>query len=181
MTEKLEQYAQILDVQKNYHSLQIQHWLQYQVFTYQWWTLLAMLIVPWIIWWRLVDRAKTGIIFAYGLYILFVITAMDAIGFALQLWTYPIQLLPLVPNSLGIDWGVLTVLHMLVYQYFPKWKSFIVAETITATLLAFVGEPFAEWFGVYLALHWYHHWSFPIYIMKAVVGKWLIETVVYHK
>lgn len=181
MTGNLAQYAEILKVQKQYHELQYAHWLQYQFLTNQWWMLVGALIIPWIIWWRVVDKTKTGIILAYGIYMMFVVTAMDAIGHALQLWIYPVQLLPVIPDSIGIDWGFLTVLHMLIFQYFPQWKSFLLAETITAALLAFIGEPFAEWIGVYYALHWYHHWSFPIYIAKAVIGKWLIEKIVYSK
>ncbi|SDE98110.1 CBO0543 family protein [Sporomusa acidovorans] len=179
MTENLNQYAEIFAAQKYYHDLQYQHWLQYELFTYQWWLLLATLIVPWIFWWRIVDRSRTGIILAYGIYIMFVVTAMDATGLALKLWIYPIKLLPIIPDSIGIDWGLLTVLDMLIYQYFPKWKTFLIVESIAAVLLAFVGEPFAEWLEAYFVLHWYHTWSFPLYIMKAVIGKWLIEKAVY--
>lgn len=168
----------ILEGKKHIHELQLQHWLQYEFLTYQWWALLAALIIPWIIWWRLVDKTRTAIILAYGIYIIFVVTAMDAVGCAIQLWVYPITLLPIVPDSVGIDWGLLTVSHMLIYQYFPRWKSFILAESIFAAALAFLGEPFAEWLNLYRPLNWYHHWSFPIYVMKAVIGKWLIESIV---
>ena len=127
------------------------------------------------------DKTKTAVILAYGLYIMFVITAMDAIGSALQFWIYPIKLFPFIPDSIGIDWGILTVIHMLIYQYFPNWKSFIIVESIAAALLAFIGEPFAEWYGIYLVLHWYHTWSFPIYILKTILGKWLIEKLIFSK
>lgn len=104
---------------------------------------------------------------------------MDSLGQIFQLWLYPITLIPLFPFTAGIDWGILPVIHMLIYQYNPKWKSFLITETIVAAMLAFVGEPIAEWIGIYAVLHWYHHWSFPIYFMKAVIGKWLIESLVY--
>lgn len=181
MPVNLAQYTEILEMQKHLHELQYEHWIRHELFTWQWWALFAVLIIPWFIWWRLVDKTRTGIILAYGIYIMFIVTAMDATGSALQFWFYPIKLLPIVPDTIGIDWGLLTVAHMLIYQYFPRWKSFIIAEAIAAAFLAFVGEPFAERIGVYLALNWYHHWSFPIYVMKAVIGKWLIESIVYHR
>ncbi|HWR42263.1 CBO0543 family protein [Sporomusa sp.] len=181
MTDSSMQYNEILAVQSQLHELQYKHWLHHELFTYQWWALVVLLIIPWIIWWKLVDKTKTAIILAYGIYIMFVVTAMDAIGSALQLWIYPIKLLPIIPDSIGINWGLLTVAHMLVYQYFPRWKSFIVAESIFAAVLAFLGEPFAEWYGVYTPLQWEHISSFPIYLMKAVIGKWLIERLVFHK
>jgi len=118
---------------------------------------------------------------AYGIYIMFVVTAMDAIGSAFQFWIYPIKLFPVVPDSVGIDWGFLAVGHMLIYQYFPRWKSFIIVEISFAAFLAFIGEPLAEWCGFYFVLHWYHTWSFPIYVMKAVIGKWLMEKLILRK
>lgn len=171
---------EILEGKSRIHELQMQHWLQYEVLTPQWWALVAVLFVPWVIWWRVVDKSKTAVILAYGIYIMFMVTAMDAVGSAMQLWAYPITLLPVVPDSVGIDWGLLTVSHMLIYQYFPRWMSFIIAQSVLSAVLAFIGEPFAEWLGLYLVLHWYHHWSFPIYILKAALGKWLIERAVYH-
>lgn len=173
------QYDEILAVQSHLHELQYAHFLQYELFTYQWWTLLGVLIMPWLIWWKLVDKRRTGIILAYGIYIMFVVTAMDAIGSALQLWIYPIKLLPVIPDSVGLDWGLLAVTDMLIYQYFQRWKSFVMAEVVAAAFLAFVGKPLGELWKIYFVLHWYHTWSFPIYIMKAVIGKWLIESLVY--
>jgi|GEM_PF-2907707 len=87
---------------------------------------------------------KLELSIAYGLYIMLVVTAMDATGLALQFWIYPIKLF----------------------------------ESIFAALLAFIGEPLAEWYEIYFVLHWYHIWSLPIYLIKTVIGKWLIEKLI---
>jgi hypothetical protein len=104
---------------------------------------------------------------------------MDVIGTTLSRWIYPVKLLPMIPYAFPLDWSMLPVLHMLIYQYFPRWKPFLIAELVAGGLLAFVGEPLAEWMGIYSVLHWQHIWSFPLYVMKAVVGKLLIESIVY--
>ncbi len=173
-----QKYNEILTLQSHIHELQYDYWLKNELFTHQWWALVGVLIIPWIIWWKLVDKRNIAIILAYGLYMMLIITAMDATGSVLHLWIYPITLLPIISNSISIDLGLLTVLQMLIYQYFPRWKAFILAESVFSALLAFIGEPFAEWYGIYLVLHWYHTWSFPIYILKAIVGKWLIEKII---
>jgi hypothetical protein len=122
MPTNYPQYAEILDIQRHLHELQYEHGLRNELFTWQWWALVALLIIPWLIWWKLVDRTRIGIILAYGIYIIFVVTAMDATGAALQYWMYPIKLLPAVPDSVGIDRGLLAVVHMFIYQYFPRWE-----------------------------------------------------------
>lgn len=179
MTDSLLQYTEILSSLDHAHKLQYQHWLHYELFTWQWWMLLGLLVFPWGVWWRFVDRKRTGTILAYGLYIMFVVSMMDTLGEVFQLWFYPIKLIPILHFTAALDWGILSVLHMLIYQYFSKWKSFIVAESILSAVLAFALEPITEYIGIYFVLHWYHYWSFPIYVMKAVIGKLLIDSIVY--
>lgn len=181
MPASYPEYAEILALKGYLNALQYQHWLHYELYTWQWWALVAVLIIPWIIWWRLADKSRVGIILAYGLYTMLVVTAMDATGSALLLWIYPVKLLPVVPDTVGVDWGLLTVAHMLIYQYFPRWRPFIIAQTIMAGLFAFVGEPFAEWIGIYQPLSWYHYWSVPLYIVISMVGKLVIDSLAYRR
>ncbi len=174
-------YTDIIEAKNHFHDLQYAHWLQYELFTYQWWTLLGVLVIPWLIWWRLVDKSRTSTILSYGFYVMFVVIAMDAIGIVHQLWIYPIKLIPIIPHIVPIDWSMFPVLYMLIYQYFPRWKEFLIAESIFAALISFVGEPLGEWIGIYFVLHWHHIWSFPIYVMIAGIGKWMIESIVWHR
>lgn len=178
MEKHLQEYMEIQAALDRLHALQYEHWRQHELFTYQWWALLAVLIIPWLIWLRLVDRKRTAIILSFGFFIMFAVIAMDIFGMVYKLWLYPIKLVPLIPHIIPIDWSLLPVVHMLVYQYFPRWKEFIIAEIVAAALLAFVGEPFAEWIGIYHILHWQHIWSFPIYAAKGILGKWIIERLV---
>lgn len=177
----MEQYAEILEAHSHLHQLMYEHWRQYEFLTYQWWLLLGVLIIPWFIWWKLVDKTRVAIIFSYGLFIMFLVITMDALGIVNKLWIYPVKLLPIIPHTISIDWSMLPILHMLLYQYFPHWKSFLIAETAAAALLAFVGEPIATRLGVYYILYWQHIWSFPIYVGKAVLAKWFIERLIHHR
>lgn len=181
MDNNLQHYMEIQAIRDQLHALQYEYWRQHELFTYQWWALLAVMIIPWVIWLRLVDRKRTAVILSYGLIILFAVIAMDVFGMVHKLWIYPINLIPIIPHVTPIDWSLLPVLYMLIYQYFPRWKEFIIAQTIAAVFLAFIGEPFCEWIGVYRMLNWQHIWSFPIYIITAMVGKWFIETIVYRR
>lgn len=173
------QLDDIMTLQKQLYDLRYDHWLKHELFTSQWWIFIPMLIIPWIIWWRVVDKTRRGIIFAYGLFLMLEIITMNDLGIGHLLWFYPIKLVPSLHYAVAIDCAFLPVLHMLIYQYFPQWKTFIIAEIISSFLLAFVGEPLAEWSRIYIVLHWYHFYSFPIYVMKAIFGKWLIESIIF--
>ncbi len=66
----------------------------------------------------------------------------------------PNMLFPLIPPVVAIDIAPLPLCYMVVYQYFPKWKSFNIAMTIAAFIFSFVFEPICVWLGIYELNYW---------------------------
>ncbi|WP_217593762.1 CBO0543 family protein [Cohnella sp. GbtcB17] len=163
------------DVHRKLTALGHKYWLHYDLFAPQWWLLLAAFIIPWIVWWRLVDKARLPNILLFGVTISFLIFLLDHIGFELNLWIYPHKLFRFIPELSSIDLVMLPVLHMLVYQYFPKWRSFLIAETIMGAVFAFILEPISVWIDLYEMLNWHHVYSFPIYVAKSALVKGALE------
>ena len=163
------------------HSLYIQtsynYWIQYSLFTWKWWVLLFMFTVPWYFWWRMVDKKRFLEIWAYGLMTFIAVIGSDATGVAWELWRYPIRLASKFPHILPIDTTVFPITYMLVYQYFSSWKSFIIASTVMAAVLAFVFEPIGVWVDVYELISWKYYYSFPLYIIFALALKAIIGIV----
>lgn len=171
-------FEQVLDTQGKSIQLQNQHWIKYEVFTFQFWFLIAMLIIPWIIWFKLVDKKKFFEIFIYGLLVLTVATFLDEIGCQLNLWEYRYDIEPLFPRLIPMNFTMLPVIYMLIYQYFPKWKSFITVNIFTGVLLAYVGEPIFMALKIYVLINWKHIYSFPIYILIAISLKALNKLLI---
>lgn len=163
------------------HSLFLQlsydYWIQYSLYTWQWWFLLFVLVVPWYFWWLLVDKRRLLEIWCYGAMAFIAIIAADAIGVTHGCWMYPIRLAARYPHILPVDVTVLPILFMLIYQSYPQWKAFITASILMAAGLAFIGEPIAAWLGVYEPLTWKYYYSFPLYILFAVTLKFIIEMI----
>lgn len=136
-----------------------------------------MLIFPWPIWLKLVDRKRILEISLFGAVAMGLITILDAIGMELGLWGYRYKLAPLLPMLLPMDFSVLAVAHMLIYQYFRPWKSFIIALTVVGCIFAFIGEPFMEYVGIYQRYGWKYIYSLPIYIGKAVFCRLLVTKI----
>jgi hypothetical protein len=174
-------FEEIQRVHTKLSEMRTEHWLHHDLFAYQWWILGFLLIVPWLVWWRLVDTRRFQQILVYGLSLSIFVIILDDIGVELGLWAYRYQFLKLIPRLNPMDLTVLPVLHMLIYQYFPKWKTFIIANTVMALVLAFIAEPILVWLDIYEMYRWEHMYSFPIYILKAALLKWLIEKVIFSK
>lgn len=143
----------------------------------QWWFLLALTLLPWILWWILVDKSRIKQIWLYGLLMTILIIYLDDIGSELNLWNYPYKLVNIVPRLNPIDVCVLPVMHMLIYQYFSKWKSFIIANIIMSLFNSYIAEPLFVKIKIYELINWKYSYSVPIYILKAAVIKILLEKV----
>lgn len=170
-------FEQVLDAQNKTIQLENLHWLKYELFTFQFWLLVAMLILPWFIWWKLVDKKRFLEITIYGLIVVTFATFLDEVGCQLNLWEYRYDLEPLFPRLIPMNFTMLPVGYMLIYQYFRKWKTFIAANIAAAALFSFVGEPVFVLLDIYELLKWKHVFSFPIYIILAIIFKVAINAI----
>lgn len=167
----------IVETQKKLTELRLEHWKHEEVFSFQWWLQIALLIIPWIIWWKLVDKKRIGVIFSYGLLVLIFTSLMDNVGVELTLWGYPCLIVPVIVRLFGVNFSILPVSYMLIYQYFTKWTSFLIANTLFALFASFVGEPIYVLLDMYELYKWKYIYSVPIYIALAVFLKFLVEAV----
>lgn len=177
MFNKDEMLEEIIHLHKELTELRQKFWLHYNLFTLQWWLLLALLIIPWVIWWRLVDKKRLKEILLYGVSMSFLVFLLDHIGYELNLWVYPYKPFPILPESLAFDLGILPVLHMLLFQYYTRWRPYIIANILMATVFVFLCEPISVWIGLYKTLDWKYMYSFPLYILKAILIKGIVEVV----
>lgn len=170
-------FEQVLEAQNISIDYQIQHWLRYELFTPQFWLLIAMMIVPWFIWWRLADKSRLLEIVVYGLLIHSAVTVLDEVGCQLNLWEYLYDVEPFFPRLIPMNFTCLPIVYMLIYQYYPQWKQFVLANTVLAAAMAFIGEPLFVSIGIYVMLLWKHWYSFPIYILIAILLKLVVEAL----
>lgn len=158
--------------------MQQQQWLNHDLYTPQFWLLIFLMIVPWFIWWKIVRKNRLCEILLYGMFVLTIVTTLDEFGCQLILWEYTYDVEPLFPRLIPVNFTVLPVAYMLIYQYFGTWRSYLIANVIMATLFSFVAEPILVWIGIYKLYNWEYAYSLPIYVVIAVLVKWLIQAII---
>ncbi|HEY5560312.1 MAG TPA: CBO0543 family protein [Clostridiaceae bacterium] len=154
-------------------DLNLKHWLGTNVFSLVWWFMVISFLIAWFVWWKLVNKSRFAEIVTYGLLVAMVSIILDIIGTSNVIWGYPNMLVPLAPPMFYADMCSMPVIYMLIYQYFRSWKSFIIAMTITAFIIAFIGEPIAVRLDIYELNSWKYLYSFPLYILIAIMLKWI--------
>ena len=171
-------FDHVIDNQRYLTKLRVDYWLSNSLFSVQWFCLLALLLISWAIAIKLIDKKNVTDVILSGLLMLLTLDFLDQIGILSSLWDYQIQLIPIPTGLIAVNYSLVPVLTMLMYQYYPDWRRFL----LYSTLLSFVGsaiiEPLLEVFKIYTVINWEHYYSFPIYIAIAAIDKMIVDSLV---
>nr|GGG78511.1 hypothetical protein GCM10011398_24720 [Virgibacillus oceani] len=159
---------------KQFRETEIAYWLNEGLFSLGWWVLVITTIGLFIVWINIVDKKRIVEIVTYGAIVSTIGMFGDIIGLSLLWWIYPISVLN-TPPLLEIHNVQMPIYYMIIYQYFPRWKSFFIAAAVNALVFGFVFEPILEWLGIYKQYTWKHIYSIIPYFVIAVVLKWFIN------
>jgi hypothetical protein len=148
---------------------------RYELFGAVWWVLIALIVLPLIVWWILVDKKRLLEISMFGLLLGLINTFLDVIGTDYGLWNYVVHILPESAVLIPVNLIVLPAIQMYVFQNCPKWGKYMIFSILAAAVQAFVAEPLAMLIGQYELIHWSVLYSFPTYIVIDVIAKFIVD------
>lgn len=161
--------------------LSIDHWLQHDLFSFNWWILFLATIIPYFIFWRVVDRNRFFEVFSYGMFCASLCMLLDIIGTEMLLWSYPDKLIPIITPLIPANMVIIPISAMLVYQYFSTWKTFLIATLGWSILFAYIIEPLFMLRNMFvLGEHWSHTKSFIGFIILGILLKTFFENIKKH-
>lgn len=160
---------------EKYITYDIRAWLDHGLFEWNWWILVAFLIVPWIVWIRVFDRKRVMEISLFGCLVVIITTLLDAIGTDLSFWIYPVELFPITPRAIAFDMSLIAIAFMLLYQYFDRWKTYSMALISMALIFAFIAEPICHYLNLVFYVKWEYYYSFFYYTALGIFCKFIIE------
>jgi hypothetical protein len=128
-------------------------------------------VFPLIIWWKYADRKRFLEVSFFGLMTSISAGILDTVGVFLGGWVYPYQLIPFLPNFIPIDYVVIPVVFLMIYQKYPGWKAFIIVSTLVSSVLSLLFDPVMVWMNLYQPLSWQYYYSVPIFVFMVCFCK----------
>jgi len=156
-----EQVAKLIEELRAINEKELDLWLKYQAFTWQWWFSVTISILPWVAWFIWRKKESTWRLLTVGFFIMIVSAYLDLLGQIKFLWYYPIKTIPTIPPFFPWDFAILPVVTMFCVQIKPKLNPFIKAAGYSLSG-AFIFQPFMIWIGLYTEVSWRHIYSVPI-------------------
>jgi len=167
------------------HQLRLELWnlsyLQWKtqtLFSIQWWSLIALIIFSYVIWWLTVDKRRLTQILLFGALIAVGRVVMDIIGSNVALWSYDIRETPFTPSPFLHDLTLTPLALMAAYQYSHSWKSFFAWTVVATGIITFVFFPLLTTLGFLTYYNWNHVYSFVLIIGIASLSRWVLLGVI---
>jgi hypothetical protein len=154
------------------HDRMAEIWAEHILFTWEWWLGILLTILPWVLWFIFHKKESTGRLLAAGLFVICISSFLDILGVALGFWHYHLETLPLIPAHTPWNITLLPVIVMALLQCKPYIHPLLKAAVFTV-LSAYIGEPFAQWIGLYDPEKWKHIYSVPGYFILYMTAHYI--------
>lgn len=172
----------IYEKERELAQASFQEWFSEEVFTYQWFIIVGVMITAYVVWLKLVNRRRgTELLLIGSLVAVAKAVYILIIGNELGLFDYTIRLLPITVNIFAAGVTISPIIVMLVHQYTSSWKGYLLWSAIGFAFLNLVIFPVYVVIG---ALEFHNGWNvfyhflamYAISVCVRVVFLWITGT-----
>ncbi|MCY9660153.1 hypothetical protein P5G65_03715 [Paenibacillus chondroitinus] len=156
-------------------QMEFDYWLHQDVFSFQWWVIVIVNLVVFVLLLIAMDRKRTLSTVLAFMTAFIIVGAVDQIGKFFDLWRYPHQLIPFTENLNAVDFFVVPCIFAYLYQRFSSWKSFLIAGIVASLVISFIGEPIFVSLGMYQLMRWSYWQSFIVLVPIAILIKGFVD------
>ncbi|AFC28410.1 hypothetical protein PM3016_1485 [Paenibacillus mucilaginosus 3016] len=171
--------SELQTVSEKLKNLHTDYWNQY-IFSWEWYLLLGILIVPWLIVVLLFrhQRLKKAEYAIFTLLVSFLASLLDQLGLGFNLFLYPIKIIPafhtFLPGSLSV---FPTVLLLLFHYYYTNSMKFFAGVMFFAAATSFIAQPLLVYWDMYEINRWHYTASFVTTVFIAAAARYLTNKI----
>lgn len=170
-------FNEIVDMKEKLKDAVIEYWLQNTLFRWEWWVLLFLTIIPWLVMWRVLDKKRSYEILTYGFLVAIITIFVDDMGTYLVWWYYPHTLISVVLPLVPVDLAIVPCSMMIIYQYFGRWKSYLAAILGLSLFSSYIGERLFILVDFYRLNTWKPFYSVIFFMITGILAKWFVERI----
>lgn len=154
-------------------QLNLTNWLNNEVLSPRWWGLIAFLAITYIVWWKLLDKARIIEVILFGSLVSVMATFTDIVRISTASWQYNVRLFPITVAVFPLDYSVIPIALMLAYQFTSRWTSYILASIIASAYYGVV--TFAmEATGIISSYNWNPYWAFTEGMVYSLIARFVV-------
>ncbi|CAG7617247.1 CBO0543 family protein [Paenibacillus allorhizosphaerae] len=159
------------------NNLNVNQWINHELFSFNWWIILLFNTVLFGLLILLTDRRKTSAIAIAFLISLSIVGLFDETGTYFGWWSYPYEFVPFSARFNAVNFFAIPSIIALMYQWFTRWRSFLLATVIFSVIISYIGEPVFVLLGIYKLNTWTYTRSFLVMLFIPIVVKYLTDVI----
>ncbi|MDR3587475.1 MAG: hypothetical protein P4L59_19500 [Desulfosporosinus sp.] len=134
--------------------------------------MIATIALSYILVFWLLDKRRYTELLLFGSLVTVTSLVLSIFGSNFSWFTYNIRILPLTPSPVLYDLTIIPLYYMLVYQYSPDWKRFLLWNAVLSGLIAFGFYPALQAFDIVnFSNNWIPAYFFPIVITFSLISR----------
>jgi hypothetical protein len=102
------------------HQKKHEFWLDHVFLSWQWWFVVLLTVVPWIVLYIGIKRESAGRLLYGGVFLMAISMFLDSYGSELGLWNYKYEVFSFLPSFLPWDLGLIPILFIFLAQTRPN-------------------------------------------------------------
>ncbi|MEO2074223.1 MAG: CBO0543 family protein [Bacillus sp. (in: firmicutes)] len=170
-------YSQLEKAFNKYLTEETQIWLHHDLWSAHWWSILIINALFFVLLLVLIDRYRILLISLAFVISFIIVGLVDELGTYFDYWEYPHQFLVFTHRFNAVDFAVIPVIMTLCYQYFRRWKAYLVAEVILSAVISFIGIPLCVYFNLYTFEDWNYFYSLIVSIILFIALKIIVDFI----
>ncbi|QGQ47856.1 CBO0543 family protein [Metabacillus sediminilitoris] len=159
------------------HKIEMEHWMNHDLFSIQWWSILLLNAILLIIFILFIDRQRILLISLAFMISYALTTVFDDIGEYFLLWSHPYQLVQFLSPLASVEFIVVPSIMALMYQTFSKWKFYLIADLIVVGIISFIVQPIFVYTDLYKLHNWTYFYSFIVLFIIGIIGKMVMDFI----
>lgn len=165
----------LYDIQMELWKYSFQRWSTKELFSFAWLFNIAVIIILYVIWVKVVDKRRLKDLLLFGSLIAVCAGFIDMAGITIGLWEYKVRLLPVSTSLFPFDYTAIPILYMLVFQYTISWRNYLIGSLLASAFFSFVISPIY----VLIGIKQYHNFNY-LYMFILVFVITTIVKVIYN-
>lgn len=153
------------------HELILTKWLEEDVFSPRWWSMVILVALSYWVCFKLFDKRRMSKLFLFGSLLTVGASVYETVGINFLLWVCATPIFPIIPCLFVPYLTILPVYYMLIFQYTTTWKQFSLWNLIAVSIFSLVLIPSFVYFKIVRLDNWHAVYHMPMLFAIASLAR----------
>lgn len=164
-------HEMIYQTRTTLHNLILVKWLEEDVFSSRWWSMVVLIALSYLLCFSLFDKRRLSKLFLFGSLLTVGAVVYETVGTNFVLWVCATPIFPIIPCLFVPYLTILPIYYMLIFQYTTTWRQFSLWNLVAVSVYSLVLLPIFIHFKIVILDNWRAVYNMPMLFAIASLAR----------